>query len=155
MAHVTRSKPNLLQVAQALHASGRVVTALDLVRAIGINEIKMPIAVKETKPKYVREKVRYAFIHVVLDVPPEQQTHILTEFRNHAAKQETWLPELDKDHLLQVALPGKVVVCAYRVPLEKYQASALPEMVRTSNILQAYTRKPRVDAQHHVQAQEK
>lgn len=144
-----------MQVAQALHAAGRAVTALDLVRAVGINEVKMPIAAKEVKPKYVREKVRNAFIHVVVDVSPEQQKRILQEFRNHALAKEPWLPALDEAHLLQIALPGKVVVYAYRVPLSKYQGSSLPETVRTSNILQAYTRKPRVDAQHHVQAQEK
>lgn len=153
MAHVTRSKPNLVEVARSLRASGHLVTALDLVRAVGIKEIPMPTAEPEVKkPKYVREKVRYAFIHVVADVPADQQQHILTEFRNKAQETETWLPELDAEHLLKIALPGKVVVYAYRVPLDRYLKSTLPAVLQKTKILEAYTRKPRADAQHHAAA---
>lgn len=152
MAHVTRSKPSLLEVARSLHAAGRVVTAMDLVRAAGIKEISLhaAAAVEKPKPKYVREKVRNAFIHVVADVSSEQQKHIISEFHALASRTESWLPELDGDHLLKIALPGKVVVYAYRVPLDSYLASSLPGMLQNSNILEAYTRKPRADAQHHV-----
>jgi hypothetical protein len=55
---------------------------------------------------------------------------------------------------MKIALPGKVVVYAFRVPLEKYSASSIPAMLSKSQLLEAYTRKPRSDAQHHVTKQE-
>ena len=154
MSHVTRSKPSLFEVVQKLHACGRAATALNLVRAVGITEVMIPAVAKTAKPKYIREKVRSAYIHVVADVDPEQQQRILNDFRTLAACTEPWVSEVGDDSLLKIALPGKTVVYAFRVPLVKYLASSLPAMLSTSKLLEAYTRKPRSDAQHHVNKQE-
>jgi len=154
MSHVTRSKPSLFEVVQKLHACGRAATALNLVRAVGIQEVLVPTVAKETKPKYVREKVRSAYIHVVADVSPEQQQRILSDFKTLSACTEPWVAEVGDDSLMKIALPGKVVVYAFRLPLEKYLASSLPAMLKKSQLLEAYTRKPRSDAQHHVTKQE-
>lgn len=154
MSHVTKSKPTLVEVAQKLHAFGRMATALDLVRAAGIQEVPAPVTQKVEKPKYVREKLRSAYIHVVADVSPEQQMRILKDFVEHAKQTEAWLPEANESNLLRIALPGKVVVYAYRIPLDKYLASSLPSTLARSQILEAYTRKPRSDAQHHVTQQQ-
>jgi hypothetical protein len=154
MSHVTKSKPNLLEVVRKLRACGHVATALDLVRAVGIQEVLVPTVAKTPKPKYIREKARSAYIHVVADVDPEQQQRILNDFRTLATCSEPWLSKVGDDSLMKIALPGKVVVYAFRVPLEKYSASSIPAMLSKSQLLEAYTRKPRSDAQHHVTKQE-
>lgn len=140
-------KPNLFEVARGLDSLGHTATALELLRAVGVKEI--PAAPAE-KTRYTREKLRYAYMHVKVEAAPEKQKSVLADFRDSLATRGfSWLPPMDKDHLIEVVLPGPKVVYAYRVPLDKYLKSRLPKLIAGSKILGAYTRKPRADAQHH------
>jgi hypothetical protein len=140
-------KPNLFEVARGLDNLGHTATALELLRAVGVKEI--PAAAAE-KTRYTREKLRSAYIHVKVEADVEKQKSVLADFRNSLSTRGFgWLPPMDKDHLIEVVLPGPTLVCAYRVPLDKFQSSRLPKLIAGSKILGAYTRKPRADAQHH------
>lgn len=139
-------KPNLFEVARGLDHLGFTATALDLLRDVGVHEISSQVAPK----RYVRETERSAYIHVKVEADTEQQKAILRDFRATmvAKKGLDWLPPVE-DHLVEVVLPKARVVCAYRIPLESFSASKLPVLIENSKILEAYTRKPRSDAQHH------
>lgn len=132
-------------MARGLNNLGFTATALDMLRAVGVQEL--PIV--PTVQKYQREKNRSAYIHVKVEADTEQQKSILKNFRATCTKAGLDLPPMDKEHLLEIVLPKARVVCAYRMPLELFQTSTIPQMLSNSKILEAYTRKPRSDAQHH------
>lgn len=152
MARVTRSMPSLVEVTRRLREAGQTAVALNLVRAFGVKELAATSTMKPAK--YVREKNRYAYIHVGVAASSDQQCTLLSEFVKQVRGRDELaaLPEPTPQHLLRIALPGAKVVYAYRVPLEQYQRSALPSILKESKIFEAYTRKPRADAQHHVTA---
>lgn len=141
-------KPNLFEVARGLDNLGFTATALDLMRAVGVNEIQ---AAASKPAKYVRETNRSAYIHVKVEANVDQQKSILRDFREAMASKKgmDWLPPVEGSSLVEIVLPKARVVCAYRIPLESFQSSKLPSFLNGSKILEAYTRKPRSDAQHH------
>jgi hypothetical protein len=138
-------KPNLLEVTRGLDNLGLTTTALDILREVGIHEISAA-----APTGYAREKQRSAYIHVKVEADADQQRSILRQFHAATAKRElSWMPVPDGDHLVEVVLPKAKTVYAYRVPLDAFQNSKLPALIGKSKILEAYTRKPRADAQHH------
>lgn len=147
------SRPTIVDVARGLQALGHTSMALGLMRAVGIQEIPV---VAEVVKKYQREKIRSAYIHVKLDVDADAQEKLLKDFHDKLVVKTgfSWLPPCDTKHLLKIALPGPRVVVAYRIDLKEYLKSGLSDIVAKSNHLEAYTRKPRVDAQKHCLNQE-
>jgi hypothetical protein len=138
-------KPNLFEVTRGLDGLGFTTVALDLLREVGIHEIPVVATTRRNL-----DKQRSAYIHVKVEADADQQRAILRQFYATTAKRElSWMPAPEGGNLVEVVLPKAKTVCAYRVPLDAFQNSKLPALIEKSKILEAYTRKPRADAQHH------
>jgi hypothetical protein len=141
-------KPSVQEIARGLISLGLVSSAAEMLRSIGISELP---ALPAEKPKYVREKIKSAYVYPKVQATLEQQKIILEAFRQEAIKSNPWLPNLD-EALIEIVLPKAKVVYAYRLPMKEYSSSTVPEILANSRVLAAYTRKPRSDAQHHKQS---
>lgn len=150
----TPQRPNLFQITAALAKSGHSEMAKELASRSGLDfETFITARVNNlAKPKYVREKIRSAYLFPrQVGLTEQQQQDLLVRFiadlREDPKFAELAEPSIDAGTLLRVVLPGNQPIWSYKILLDQYKALGLDRVIADSSTLAAYVRKPRADVQ--------
>lgn len=147
-------RPTLFQITAALAKSGHSEMARELANKSGVDleTLLSSRVAKLDKPKYVREKVRFAYLFPKKGGANETEqqeliTAFVTDLRETDAFAEVPAPSEAEGNLLCVVLPGNKPIWSYKIELGLYKALGLDRVISDSQTIGAYVRKPRADVQ--------
>jgi len=147
-------RPTLFEITAALAKSGYMDMATDLAAKAGVDvdDLLTSRLNKLVKPKYVREKVKSAYLYPKqAGLTEQEQKDLLISFIENLQKSPKYalLPSLDEaaGNFLRVVLPGNHPIWSYKISLGDYRSLGLDQVVSESSLIGAYVRKPRADVQ--------
>lgn len=147
-------RPNLFEITAALAKSGHMDMAKALADKVGVDVDSLLAARldKIVKPRYVREKVRSAYLYPKqTGLTEQEQKDLILAFVSDLKSSDTFSnledPSESNGNLLCVVLPGNHPIWSYRMLLDDYRSLGLDRVISDSNTIGAYVRKPRADVQ--------
>ena len=147
-------RPTLFEITAALAKSGYMDTATALAENAGVTveDLLASRMNKLIKPKYVREKVRSAYLYPKqAGLTEQEQKDLLVSFVENLQKTPNYAslesPDEAEGNFLRVILPGNRPIWSYKIGLDDYHTLCLDQVVSSSPLIGAYVRKPRADVQ--------
>lgn len=147
-------RPTLFEITAALAKSGHMDMARDLADKAGVtvDDLLASRMNRLIKPKYIREKIRSAYMHPKqAGLSEQEQKDMLVSFiaslREDPRYSELAEPSESDGTLLCVVLPGNHPIWSYKLLLDDFRSLGLDRVVNDSQTIGAYVRKPRADVQ--------